>query len=381
MYKAALERLFSEGLLREVADRASAQGRTVAMQGRELLNFASNNYLGLCSHPRLLRAAKEAGEKYGFGAGASRLLGGGSTPHGALEQAAARLKAAPSALLFSSGYSANTGAIPALAPEGSAIFSDQLNHASIIDGIRLSKAQKHIYRHRDMQHLRELLGACDVEQKIVITDTVFSMDGDLAPLPKLYTLCQEFGAMLYLDDAHGTGVLGKGRGGLAHFNLSPEQWVVQMATFSKALGSFGAFIAAEPDIVQWLINSGRSFIFSTALPTPVVAASLAAIEVMQEEPELIDTLESNRLLLLQGLKSMGLDTGQSETPIVPIILDDVQAAVTLSARLLDAGIYAPAIRPPTVKQPRIRLTVTAAHTKDDIKVLLGALEQALADLG
>jgi len=376
VFEEDLKRLAGAGLLRRVRDRAGAQGARVSLGGRELINFASNDYLGLSSHPALAGAARRALEEYGTGAGASRLLAGGTGLHAGLERRAAAMKGAEAAVLFNTGYSANTGIIPSIAREGDAIFSDELNHASLIDGCRLARAATHVYRHADAGHLEGLLKGASARRKVVVTDSVFSMDGDVAPLGDIHRLCKEHGAILYIDDAHATGVLGGGRGSLAHFSLRPEPWIIQMGTFSKALGSFGAFAAGDGGTINWLQNSARSFMYSTALPAPVVAASLAALEIIEKDPSPLERLWKNRERLYSGLKSLGLNTGGSETPIIPVILKDVPETVRLAERLEEEGIYAPAIRPPTVKEPRLRLSVTASHSEEDIGRLLEALGKA-----
>jgi 8-amino-7-oxononanoate synthase len=375
VFEEELKRLTEEGLLRRVLDRASAQGARVPLEGREMVNFASNDYLGLAAHPALAEAARRAIGEFGLGAGASRLLAGGSAPHAELERRTAEFKGAEAALLFNSGYAANAGILPALAGEGDALFSDELNHASLVDGCRLSRAKTFVYRHGEAGHLEELLAGTRAGRKVVATDSVFSMDGDLAPLEDIYELCLKHGAILYIDDAHATGVLGGGRGSLAHFSLRPGPWVVQMGTYSKALGSFGAFAAGEKGATSWLLNSARSLIYSTALPACVAAASLAALKIVENDPARIERLWKNREILLSGLKEMGLDTGASETPIIPIIMKSVPEAVELSERLRREGVYAPAIRPPTVREPRLRLSVTAAHSAEDIERLLNALKR------
>jgi len=390
VFEEDLKILEKNALIRTIRDRTSAQGARVVIGGREYLNFASNDYLGLSAHPALLKAATRALESHGMGSGASRLLGGGSDLHGELEAKVASFKGAGAALLMNSGYSANAGIIPAIASKGDAVFSDELNHASLIDGSRLSRAGTHIYRHRDTEHLEELLKNTPARRKIVVTDSVFSMDGDIAPLKGtlspfkgtlspfkgIYDLCLEYGAVLYLDDAHATGVLGRGKGSLEHFSLRPEPWIIQMGTFSKALGSFGAFAAGSPDAIEWLVNSARSFIYSTALPACVVAASLEAMEIIDKDTMLLERLWNNRERLFSGLKALGFDTGESETPIIPIFMEGVPEVVKLSERLAAEGIYAPAIRPPTVKAPRLRRSVTATHTTGDIDALLEALGRA-----
>lgn len=361
------------------------QGPKITFEGGEFINFASNDYLGLAGRPEILAAAKTAIDAFGFGGGASRLLGGGSVLHHNLEQRVAEFKSAEAALIFNSGFAANTGIIPCLASEGDALFSDELNHASIIDGCRLSKAKTVIYRHCDVGHLRELVEREKAKRRIVVTDTVFSMDGDIAPLKELYALCLSLTSgphgrgslLLYLDDAHGTGVLGSGRGALAHVSLSPKPWIVQMGTFSKALGSCGAFVAGSKEAVEWITNTARSFIFSTAAPACIAAASLKALELVEQEPELNCKLWHNRHMLADALREMDFDTGGSETPVIPLKMDSVGAALDLSAYLFDKGIYAPAIRPPTVKEPRVRIAVTAAHSDEDIASLIDALSDRM----
>ena len=382
MFSRRLQELSQQRLGRVIQDRSSRQGAKIRIAGRQLINFAANDYLGLAGHPEVIRAASESMKEFGFGSGASRLLGGGSVLHRDLEQRIGRFKATEAALIFNSGYAANTGIIPALAGEGDVLFSDALNHASIVDGCRLSRARTLIYRHRDVGHLSELLEREKGGRRIVVTDTVFSMDGDIAPLRKISDLClamnsaPQAGApsvLLCLDDAHGTGVLGGGNGALAHFGIKPEPWVVQMGTCSKALGSFGAFVAGSAEVIEWLINNARSFIFSTAIPPCAAAASLKALDLIEGSPELIQKLWRNRRILADALREMGLDAGESETPIIPLKMNTIEEALKLSHHLYERGIYAPAIRPPTVKEPRVRITATAAHSEGDIRALVDAL--------
>jgi len=373
-----IERLKKEGLLRTIKDRQAQQSASkILIDGVEYINFASNDYLGLSTNSSIAESAKRAIDQYGFGAGASRLLSGGTELHSALERMVSEFKKTGAALAFNSGYSANTSAIPAIAGENDIIFSDELNHASIIDGCRLSKARTVIYRHRDVAHLSELLKKEKGDKKIIVTDTVFSMDGDIAPLYDIYNICLANDAIFYLDDAHGTGVLGDGHGALAHFKLKPEPWIIQMGTFSKALGSYGAFIAADKDTINWFINSARGFIFSTALPSCVIAASIAALNIIQEGPEIADRLWQNRERLFRGLHKAGFDTLNSETPIIPVIVGDTEKTMRFSDHLKNHHIYAPAIRPATVKMPRIRFTVSAAHTDEDIDKVLEVLRKTL----
>ncbi|MBI3591964.1 MAG: 8-amino-7-oxononanoate synthase [Nitrospirae bacterium] len=397
MFSDELKRLKQDNLVRHIKDREANKilpeknpHRALAriwIGGNEYINFASNDYLGLACNASIIDAAKKAMDEYGFGSGASRLLSGGAKLHNDLERMTAEFKDTEAALAFNSGYTANISAIPSLAGKGDVIFSDELNHASIIDGCRLSRAKTIIYRHRDTGHLTELMENEKGNRKMVITDSVFSMDGDIAPLKEIYDLCLQHNrrnnTLLYIDDAHGTGVLGEGKGALRHFNIKPEPWIIQMGTFSKALGSYGAFIAAGRDIIDWLINTGRGFIYATALPACVIAASIEALQILRDNPELVSKLWQNRERLLKGIRDLGFDTLNSETPIIPIIppllkggLSDIETTMKFSEHLLKRHIYAPAIKPPTVRAPRIRITVTAAHTEKDIEALLDALSEA-----
>lgn len=386
MFSRKLDELSQQNLIRLIRDRSSRQGPRIFFDGREYINFSSNDYLGLASHPEIIGAAVNAIKKFGFGSGASRLLSGGSILHKTLEEKVALFKGTESALIFNSGCAANTGVIPAIAGYGDIIFSDELNHASIVDGCRLSRARTVVYKHGDIADLGKLFKEYSVmsgHKCIIVTDTVFSMDGDIAPLKEIYNLCFTLNSelpdsvLLYLDDAHGTGVLGNGKGALSHFNIMPEPWIVQMGTFSKALGSLGAFVAGSKDIIDWLSNTARSFIFSTALPACVVAASAKAIELIEEQPDLIAKLWKNRNRLFTLLREAGYDLGESVTPIIPLKTNRTEDALRLSQYLYEKGIYAPAIRPPTVKEPRVRVTVTAAHSEEDIKALADALSSAL----
>ncbi len=381
MFSRSILKLKRQRLNRVIRDRSSRQGSRIFIEGRELINFASNDYLGLASHPEVVEAARASLGEFGFGSGASRLLGGGSIPHLMLEDKVARFKGTDAALVLNSGYAANTGIIPAIAGEGDVLFSDELNHASIIDACRLSKSEKIVYRHADVEHLSELMKKKKGKRLIVVSDTVFSMDGDIAPLTKIYDLCSSSRSgsraanqvILYLDDAHGTGVLGNGRGALAHFGIAPDPWIIQMGTFSKALGSFGAFVAGSKNTIEWIVNTARSFIFSTAIPASAAAAAGKAVEIVTSSPDLIRRLWNNRDVLITALKKKGYDTGVSETPIIPLKMKSVKEALGLARHLEDKGIYAPAIRPPTVKTPRVRITVTAEHTEADITALVKAL--------
>lgn len=407
MFEEEIQRLRQRGLFRLIKDREpielSGQSASdysffasrIQLKGIKYLNFSSNDYLGLSVSRRISDASKKAMDAYGFGAGASRLLSGGTALHAELEKKVAEFKETEASIIFNSGYSANTSVIPAIAGDLDVIFSDELNHASIIDGCRLSRAKKVVYRHRDAGHLRELIKKEKGDKKIVITDSVFSMDGDIAPLKDIYDICGSINSeggrlnsvILYIDDAHGTGVLGNGFGALKHFNIKAEPWIVQMGTFSKALGSYGAFVAASREIIDWLINSSRGFVFSTALPACIIAASIEALEIVRNEPALTERLWDNRQRLYNGILDQGFETFGSETPIIPLSpfnkslstsptdkYADAETMLKLSEYLLENQIYAPAIRPPTVKEPRIRLTVSSAHNKEDIELLINALK-------
>ncbi len=375
MFFEKLKILKENRLFREIKDRASPQGSKIKLGGREYVNFSSNDYLGLANHPYIINKVKKALDEYGSGSGASRLLSGGSILHKELEDKTAQFKETESALVFNSGYAANSGIIPAITDKDDMIFSDELNHASIIDGCRLSKAKTVIYRHKDLSHLEDLIRKEDAKNKIVITDTVFSMDGDIAPLAGIYDICKKNNAILYIDDAHGTGVLGNGRGTLSHFNIKPEPWVIQMGTFSKALGSFGAFVTGNREVIEWIQNTARSFIFSTALPSCVIAASIAALELIKNDSELIKKLWENRDRAASDIKDSGYDIMGSETPIIPLKTGNVEDTLRISRHLYEKGLFAPAIRPPTVIEPRIRITVTASHTNNDIERLIMTLRE------
>jgi len=381
MLKRELEDLKQKGLFRTVLERDGIPGRIISIEGKKLINFSSNDYLGLAAHPAVIEGANRAAREYGAGAGASRLLAGGSAIHKKLEEEIARFITpnigGRSAILFNSGYHSNLGAIRVLCPEDGAIFSDELNHASIIDGCRLARAKTHIYRHCDPEHLKELLKKSNAERKLIITESVFSMDGDSAPLRELFELAEKYNALLYVDEAHAVGVFGEGKGLIRELKISPEPFLMQMGTFSKALGSYGGFIAADEDVINYLQNTARTFIFSTALPPAVVGASLAALELLSSGAAPVKRLWENRALLIKGLKELGLETGNTVSPIIPVFLDSVDEALKISKSLYESGIYAPAIRPPTVKRPRLRITVSASHGEEDIGQFIKALKGLL----
>jgi 8-amino-7-oxononanoate synthase len=375
MFSEKLKILKEKSLFRDIKDRASPQGPKVKIGGREYINFSCNDYLGLANHPYIIDKVRRALDEYGYGSAASRLLSGGTDLHKELEKRVARFKDTESALVFNSGHAANTGIIPAITDKEDVIFSDELNHASIIDGCRLSKAKTFIYRHKAVSDLRDLIEKTDARSKIVVTDTVFSMNGDIAPLGEICDVCNKYNVILYIDDAHGTGVLGNGRGALSHFKIKSEPWIIQMGTFSKALGSYGAFVAGGKDVIEWILNTARSFVFSTALPSCVIAASIAALELIEDDSVLIRRLWSNRNRVAGYIKNSNFNVEQSETPIIPLKTGTVKNTMRISKYLYRKGIYAPAIRPPTVTDPRIRITVTAAHTDQDIEKLIEILRE------
>ncbi|KPK01373.1 MAG: hypothetical protein AMK71_05815 [Nitrospira bacterium SG8_35_4] len=377
-----MKHLKETSLLRKAVTIDSPQGPHIVINGELYLNFSSNDYLNLSGHREIVKAAIVSLYKNGVGSGSSRMLSGTLVPHVMLEQLIARFKNTQKAVVFNSGYAANTGIIPVIAGEDSVIFSDELNHASIIDGARLSKAKIKIYRHCDMADLEELLEKStksrSVQRKVIITDTVFSMDGDIAPLKSIHALSREYGALLMIDDAHGTGVLGKtGRGAMEHSGIK-DSAIIQMGTLSKAAGCFGAFAAGKRSLIDILVNRSRSFIYSTALPPAVASASAMALHILSTSSlRLRKRLWSNRERLFRGLTELGYDTMGSETPIIPILTGDAKNTLRLSKNLYRNNIYAPAIRPPTVLENkcRIRFSVTAAHTNDDIDRVLDCMSK------
>ncbi len=374
-----LEELDARGLLRKPKLIGSPIGPRVEIDGREILLFCTNDYLGLANHPSVKRATKDAVDKYGAGAGASRLVAGTLPIHRELEAEIARFKNAEAAIVFGSGYLANIGILSSLMQQGDIIYSDELNHASIVDACRLSRAKTSIFPHADTDGLEEMLAesvAC--KRKLIVTDGVFSMDGDLAPLPELARLASEFNCYLMVDDAHATGVVGPGgKGTASHFGLDGAI-EVQMGTLSKALGSYGAFVTGSQKLIDFLTNRARSFIYTTALPPAAVAAALEALRIVENEPERRESLWRNAEFLREGLTSAGFDIGSSETFILPIIIGDARECVGMAEALLEEGVFAQAIRPPSVPEgsSRLRVVPTAGHTPEDMECALEAFARA-----
>jgi glycine C-acetyltransferase len=350
------------------------QKATVVMDGREVITLSSNNYLGLTVHPKLRQAASEAIERYGVGSGAVRTIAGTMTLHNELEQKLARFKHTEASLTMQSGYATNLGVISALMQEGDLIVSDELNHASIIDGIRLCKAPRKIFRHKDMADLRRVLEeARDTTGKImIVTDGVFSMDGDIAPLPEIVALAEEYGAFVMVDDAHASGVLGKnGRGSVSHFDLDGRV-ALQIGTLSKGIGALGGYVACSQDMRDYLLNRARPVLFSTSHPPSVVATCIAALDILESDTSLVERLWENTSFFKKGLEQLGFNTGQSETPITPVIVGEGARAVQLSTRLFEEGVFAQAIVYPTVAADkcRVRTIVTALHTNEELSKAL-----------
>ncbi len=378
-----LEELRDSGLHRRLRLISGPQGPRVTLDGRPVLLLCSNNYLGLADHPRVRSAAAEAAMRWGAGAGASRLISGNMQPHRCLEERLAEFKGYEAALLFGSGYLANTGTIAALAGRGEAIFSDELNHASIIDGCRLSRAETFVYRHGDVEHLAWGLREAEGRASLIVTDGVFSMDGDIAPLEALARLARRHKCRLMVDEAHATGALGPGgRGSVAAAGLSGEVDVV-MGTLGKALGSYGAYVCASRELTDYLVNTARSFVFSTAPPPTVVAASLAALELLESHPHRVERLGANAATLRSALAAEGLSVGDSATQIVPVAVGDAGTTMELCERVLEGGVFAQGIRPPTVPEgsSRLRFTVMATHRAGELEQAAKLVGAAAREMG
>lgn len=376
--------LKDQGLFTHIRTLGSPQGAWLVVDGERVLNFSSNNYLGLANHPRLIEAAKQAMDRYGVGPAAVRTIAGTMDLHLELERRLAEFKGAEAAVTFQSGFTANLATIPALVGKGDVIFSDELNHASIIDGCRLSRAEIVRFRHADPDDLRQQIAATTgYGRRLIITDGVFSMDGDIAPLPALAEIAEALGILLMVDDAHGEGVLGRGgRGIVDHFGLHGRV-DVEIGTLSKAFGVVGGVVAGKQTIVDWLRQRGRPFLFSSAMTAPDVAACIAAVDVLEESTELVERLWSNADYFKRGMNELGFDTGATQTPIVPVMLGEAPLAQRFSRRLFEEGLFAMAIGFPTVPhgKARIRVMNSATHTRDDLDQALEIFAKVGRELG
>ncbi len=380
-----LAQLDSNGLTLHPRTLEGPTGARARFDGRDVINLASNNYLGLANHPRVNEAAAAAAREFGAGSGAVRTIAGTMTMHRELERRFAAFKHADAALMFQSGFTANAGTVAAVLTKEDVIVSDRLNHASIIDGARLSRAEIKVFAHKDADAADALLAesARPGRRQLLITDGVFSMDGDIAPLPALVEVAERRGAIMMVDDAHASGVLGTGGAGTVdHFGLHGRV-DIQVGTLSKALGVLGGFIAGPEPLIRWLENRGRPFLFSTSAPPAVVMACIAALDVIRDEPERLERLWSNTATLKEGLHDLGFDTGASETPITPVITGDEEKTQMFSQRLFDEGVFCPAIVFPTVERgrARVRTMVTADHTDEDLREALEVFERVGRGLG
>jgi glycine C-acetyltransferase len=380
-----IDALKEQGLYNRIRTIGSAQGAWLTVDGRNVLNFCSNNYLGLANHPKIVEAAKEATNKYGVGPAAVRSIAGTMDLHVQLEQRLAKFKGAEDVITFQSGFTANLGTISALVGKEDVIFSDRLNHASIIDGCRLSGAKIVAYEHNDPSALEDAIKehASNFRRALIVTDGVFSMDGDIAPLPELYEVAKKYDILFMVDDAHGEGVLGKGgRGIVDHFGLHGKV-DIEVGTMSKAFGVVGGIVAGDRVIVEWLRQRGRPFLFSSAVTAPDAAACLAAVDLLEESTELVDRLWANARYFKEEMKKLGFDTGVSETPITPVMLGEAPLAQQFSRELFEEGVFAMSIGFPTVPKgkARIRVMISAAHDNDDLGKGLDAFEKVGKKLG
>jgi 8-amino-7-oxononanoate synthase len=369
---ASLER---RGLRRSVAVRTGPQAARVSSDGRELVNFGSNDYLALAADARLAAAAAEAAAEEGWGSGASPLILGHSRSHQRLQDRLAVFEQTEAALVFSSGYAANVGTIAALVGPGDAVYTDRNNHASLLDGCRLSRADVRVYPHGDCRQLEQLLARSDHRRRLIVTDSLFSMDGDLAPLAELADLADRYGAMLLADEAHATGVFGpSGRGVVEHLGVE-DRIPIRIGTLSKALGCAGGFVAGSRALIDWLVNRARPYVFSTASPPANAAAAIAGLDIVQREPERRRALLSRATELRERLKELGWPIGRSQSQIIPLVVGEPERAVMLSAALRQRGLFVPAIRPPTVPEGQccLRISLTCGHTEEMIEGLVEGL--------
>jgi len=380
-----IDGLKNQGLYNNIRTIGSAQGARLVVDGKDVLNFCSNNYLGLANHPKIVEAAKQATKKYGVGPAAVRTIAGTMDLHVELEKRLAKFKGAEDVITFQSGFTANLGTISALVTKEDVIFSDRLNHASIIDGCRLSGARIVAYDHNDPTALEAAIkeNAGTYRRALIVTDGVFSMDGDIAPLPALYEVAKKYDILFMVDDAHGEGVLGKGgRGIVDHFNLHGKV-DIEVGTMSKAFGVVGGMVAGNKVIIEWLRQRGRPFLFSSAVTAPDAAACLAAVDLLEESTALVDKLWDNAKYFKAEMKKLGFDTGVSETPITPVMLGEAPLAQQFSRELFDAGVFAMSIGFPTVAKgkARIRVMISASHDRDDLGQGLEAFAKVGKKLG
>ena len=377
-----IEELKEKGRYRFLRRVSGPQDAVVRIEGADRLNFSSNNYLGLANHPAVVDALVEHAGMYGVGSGASRLICGHMDIHAELEDEVARLKGTEAALTFSAGYMANLGILSTLGGPDATIFSDELNHASIVDGCRLARARVEVYRHSDAEHLSDLLRRSAARRRIVVTDGVFSMDGDIAPLPDIVEAKERYGAILVVDDAHATGVLPPNGRGTADLFGVRDRVEIQMGTFSKALGTYGAYIGTTRAMVDYFINKCRPFIFNTGLPPALAGATLAAIKLLSKEPAILESLWRNQKAFRAEMEARGR-TVASRTAIVPILVGGDKETMTVSKTLFDRGVFVHGIRPPTVPEGtgRLRLTLMATHTQDMIRTAASQIDLALKEQG
>ncbi|WP_409292403.1 glycine C-acetyltransferase [Peribacillus sp. SCS-37] len=379
-----LDAMKEAGTFRKLVPLQSEQGSKVIIDGREVIQLSSNNYLGLTSHPRLRKAALEAVENYGAGTGSVRTIAGTFSMHNELEKKLAEFKHTEAALVFQSGFTTNQGVLSAILSPEDVVISDELNHASIIDGIRLTKSGRKVYKHVDMADLeRALIESENYRKRLIVTDGVFSMDGNIAPLPEIVELAEKYDAMIMVDDAHASGVLGKnGRGTVNHFGLDGRVHI-QVGTLSKAIGVLGGYVASTRTLIDYLIHKGRPFLFSTSHPPAVTMAAIEAIDVLLEEPELIDKLWDNTKFFKRGLEELGFHTGNSKTPITPVVVGDEALSHRFSDKLLEYGVFAQGIAFPTVAKgmARVRTIVTAQHSEEELQEALNVFEKAGRELG
>lgn len=372
------------GTYRPLTEIESEQGARVVIRGKEVIQLSSNNYLGLTTHPRLRQAAIEAVERFGAGTGSVRTIAGTFSLHEEFERKLAEFKHTEAALVFQSGFTANVGVVATILSDQDVVISDELNHASIIDGIRLTKAGRRIYKHVDMVDLEKALQETQsARMRLIVTDGVFSMDGNIAPLPQIVELAEKYNAIVMVDDAHASGVLGRnGRGTVDHFDLNGRVHI-QIGTLSKAIGVLGGYVAGPKVLREYLIHRARPFLFSTSHPPAVTAACIEAIHVLLEETEIMERLWENARFFKEGLSQLGFDTGHSETPVTPVIIGDDALTMKFSDGLFEEGVYAQGIAFPTVQKgkARVRTIVTASHTKEDLQKALDAFAKVGKELG